>query len=98
MEVGKKVLPILLTKEKIFEADRFVEDLKTAYEKVKYALQCSQIKQKKAADQRRRELLFLKGEWCCCIFIKLDCIQRKARFDCIQSSICNIMDLSRSLR
>ena len=38
LEGGRKVPPILLIKEKIFEADRFVEDLKTVYEKVKNAL------------------------------------------------------------
>ena len=38
VEGGKKVPPILHTKEKIFEADHFVEDLKTAYKKVNYVL------------------------------------------------------------
>ena len=37
--------------------------MKTAYEKVKYALQHSQAKQKKAADQRRRGLVFKVGDW-----------------------------------
>ena len=63
VEGGKKVPPILLTKDKIFEADRFVEDMKTAYDKVKYALQRTQAKQKKSADKHRRELLFDLGVW-----------------------------------
>lgn len=35
---GRKVPPILQTKEKIFEANRYVEDLKTSYDKVHHAL------------------------------------------------------------
>ena len=62
VEGGKKISPILHTKEKIFEADHFVEDLITAYEKVKYALQCSQAKQKEVADQRRHGLVFKEGD------------------------------------
>ena len=49
VEGGRKVPPILQTKEKIFEVDQYVEDLKTAYEKVKHALQRSQDKHKKAS-------------------------------------------------
>ena len=63
VEGGKKVPPILLTKDKTFEADKFVGDMKTAYEKVKLALQKTQAKQKKAADKHRRELQFDTGAW-----------------------------------
>ncbi len=63
VEGGKKVPPILHTKDKIFEADRYVEDWEQAYAKVKYALQRTQEKQKKAADQHRRPLAFALGDW-----------------------------------
>ncbi|MCO5577600.1 hypothetical protein L7F22_031431 [Adiantum nelumboides] len=57
VEGGKKVPPILHTKDKIFEVDRYVEGWQEAYKKVKYALEKTQAKQKRAADSHRRELL-----------------------------------------
>ena len=63
VEGGKKVPPILHTKDKIFEADRYVEGWEEAYKKVKYALEKSQAKQKRAADMHRRRLLFKKDDW-----------------------------------
>lgn len=62
-EGGKKVPPILCTKDKIFEADRFVQDLDTAFAKVKEALLKSQAKHKKAADKHRRSLTLNVGDW-----------------------------------
>ena len=50
------------TKDKIFEADKFVENLDVTYQKVKLALQKSQDKQKRAADHHRRELVFQVGD------------------------------------
>lgn len=69
---GKKVPPILRTKDKNFEADRFVQDLDTAFAKVKEALLKSQEKHKKAAYKRRRPLSF-KGIGCYCGLRRLDC-------------------------
>lgn len=63
VEGGKKVPPILHTKDKIFEADRYVEDMEESYAKVKYALQRTQKKHKKAADEHRRPLEFALGDW-----------------------------------
>ena len=63
VEGGKKVPPILHTKDKIFEAEKYVEDWEEAYKKVKEALQRTQAKQKKAADRHRRHLEFALGDW-----------------------------------
>ncbi|MCO5554997.1 hypothetical protein L7F22_008536 [Adiantum nelumboides] len=63
VEGGKKVPPILHTKDKIFEADRYVKGWQEAYKKVKYALEKSQAKHKRAADSHRRELLFKENDW-----------------------------------
>ena len=54
---------ILLTKDKIFEADKYVEDWQQAYAKVKYALQRIQEKHKKAADKHHRHLEFVEADW-----------------------------------
>ncbi|MCO5578080.1 hypothetical protein L7F22_031918 [Adiantum nelumboides] len=51
VEGGKKVPCILCTKDKIFEANHFVEDLATSLAKIKEALQKSQERHKKAADK-----------------------------------------------
>ncbi|MCO5601408.1 hypothetical protein L7F22_055529 [Adiantum nelumboides] len=56
VEGGKKVPPILQTKDKIFEADKYVQNTDEAYRKIKLALEKTQSKQKKAADRHRREL------------------------------------------
>ncbi|MCO5572734.1 hypothetical protein L7F22_026493 [Adiantum nelumboides] len=63
VEGGKKVPPILHTKDKIFEADKFVQDMDEMYEKVKVALKKTQAKQKKVADCHRREAVFSLGDW-----------------------------------
>ena len=63
VEGGKKVPPILHTKDKIFEADKYVQNMDEAYTKIKLALEKTQAKQKKAADRHRRELTFALGDW-----------------------------------
>ncbi|MCO5574111.1 hypothetical protein L7F22_027890 [Adiantum nelumboides] len=63
VEGGKKVPPILHTKDKIFEADKYVQNTDEAYKKIKLALEKTQSKQKKAADRHRRELVFSLGDW-----------------------------------
>ncbi|MCO5572592.1 hypothetical protein L7F22_026348 [Adiantum nelumboides] len=63
VEGGKKVPPILHTKDKIFEADKYVQNTDEAYKKIKLALEKTQSKQKKAADRQRRELVFSLGDW-----------------------------------
>ena len=63
VEGGKKVPPILHTKDKIFEADKCVEDMQESYARVKYALQRTQEKHKKAVDKHRRPLEFALGDW-----------------------------------
>ncbi|MCO5551479.1 hypothetical protein L7F22_004983 [Adiantum nelumboides] len=51
------------TKDKIFEADKYVQNTDEAYTKIKLALEKTQSKQKKAADSHRRELVFSLGDW-----------------------------------
>ncbi|MCO5577470.1 hypothetical protein L7F22_031303 [Adiantum nelumboides] len=63
VEGGKKVPPILHTKDKIFEANKYVQNTDEAYKKIKLALEKTQSKQKKAADRHRRELVFSLGDW-----------------------------------
>ncbi|MCO5558132.1 hypothetical protein L7F22_011709 [Adiantum nelumboides] len=63
VEGGKKVPPILQTKDKIFEADKYVHNTDEAYRKIKLALEKTQSKQKKATDRHRRELVFSLGDW-----------------------------------
>ncbi|MCO5560311.1 hypothetical protein L7F22_013923 [Adiantum nelumboides] len=63
VEGGKKVPPILHTKDKIFEAGKYVQNTDEAYKKIKLALEKTQSKQKKAADRHRRELVFSLGDW-----------------------------------
>ncbi|MCO5547318.1 hypothetical protein L7F22_000766 [Adiantum nelumboides] len=63
VEGGKKVLPILHTKDKIFEVDKYVQDMDEMYKKVKLALEKTQAKQKRAADSHRREVAFSLGDW-----------------------------------
>ncbi|MCO5559345.1 hypothetical protein L7F22_012943 [Adiantum nelumboides] len=58
VEGGKKVPPILHTKDTIFEADKYVQDMDEMYKKVKVALEKTQAKQKKAADRHCREVVF----------------------------------------
>ncbi|MCO5553469.1 hypothetical protein L7F22_006990 [Adiantum nelumboides] len=63
VEGGKKVPPILQTKDKIFEADKYVQNTDEAYRRIKLAIETTQSKQKKAADRHRRELVFSLGDW-----------------------------------
>ncbi|MCO5557885.1 hypothetical protein L7F22_011457 [Adiantum nelumboides] len=63
VEGGKKVPPILHTRDKIFEADKYVLDMDEMYKKVKVALEKTQAKQKKAVDRHRREVVFSLGDW-----------------------------------
>ncbi|MCO5602360.1 hypothetical protein L7F22_056491 [Adiantum nelumboides] len=63
VEGGKKVPPILHTKDKIFEADKYVQNTDEAYRKIKLALEKTQSKQKKAVDRHLRELVFSLGNW-----------------------------------
>ncbi|MCO5606894.1 hypothetical protein L7F22_061085 [Adiantum nelumboides] len=63
VEGGKKVPPILHTKDKIFEADQYVQTMDEMYKKIKLALEKTQAKQKRAADLHRRELVFSLGDW-----------------------------------
>ncbi|MCO5586450.1 hypothetical protein L7F22_040390 [Adiantum nelumboides] len=63
VEGSKKVPPILQTKDKIFEADKYVQNTDEAYRKIKLALEKTQSKQKKAVDRHRRELVFSLGDW-----------------------------------
>ncbi|MCO5552286.1 hypothetical protein L7F22_005798 [Adiantum nelumboides] len=44
VEGGKKVPPVLQTKDKIFEADKYVQNTNEAYRKIKLALEKSQFK------------------------------------------------------
>ncbi|MCO5560540.1 hypothetical protein L7F22_014155 [Adiantum nelumboides] len=60
VEGGKKVPPILQTKDKIFEADKYVQNTDEAYRKIKLALEKTQSKQKKAVDRHCRELVLRK--------------------------------------
>ncbi|MCO5609922.1 hypothetical protein L7F22_064157 [Adiantum nelumboides] len=63
VEGGKKVPPIVHAKDKIFEADKYVQNMDEMYKKVKVALERTQAKQKKAADRHRREVVFSLGDW-----------------------------------
>ncbi|MCO5611120.1 hypothetical protein L7F22_065370 [Adiantum nelumboides] len=57
-------LPLVeYTKDKIFEADKYVQNTDEAYKKIKLAIEKTQSKQKKAADRHRRELVFSLGDW-----------------------------------
>ncbi|MCO5614512.1 hypothetical protein L7F22_068795 [Adiantum nelumboides] len=63
VEEGKKVPPILQTKDKIFEANKYVQNVDEAYRKIKLALEKTQFKKKKAADCYRFELVFSLSDW-----------------------------------
>ncbi|MCO5609042.1 hypothetical protein L7F22_063263 [Adiantum nelumboides] len=62
VEGGKKVHPILHTKDKIFEAYKYAHNMDEMYKTVKVALEKTQAKQKKAADRHRREMVFSLGD------------------------------------
>ncbi|MCO5572302.1 hypothetical protein L7F22_026055 [Adiantum nelumboides] len=63
VERGKKVPPILLTNDKVFEADKYVQNTNEAYRTMKLALEKTRSKQRKVADCHRHELLFSLGDW-----------------------------------
>ncbi|MCO5598435.1 hypothetical protein L7F22_052530 [Adiantum nelumboides] len=63
VEGGKKVPPILQTMDKIFEADKYVQNTDEAYKKIKLALEKTQSKRKKVVDRHRRELVFSLRDW-----------------------------------
>ncbi|MCO5567961.1 hypothetical protein L7F22_021657 [Adiantum nelumboides] len=63
VEGDKKIPPILQTEDKIFEADKYVQNTDEAYRKIKLSLEKTQSKQKKAADRHGLELVFSLGEW-----------------------------------
>ncbi|MCO5575982.1 hypothetical protein L7F22_029789 [Adiantum nelumboides] len=63
VEGDKKVQPILQTKDKIFEADKYVQNTDETYRKIKLAFEKTQSKQKKAADRDHRKLVFSLGDW-----------------------------------
>ncbi|MCO5577433.1 hypothetical protein L7F22_031265 [Adiantum nelumboides] len=70
VEGGKKVPPILHTKDKIFEGDKYVQNTNEAYKKIKLALEKTRSKQKKAVDRHRCELVFSIGDWVLLCFEK----------------------------
>ncbi|MCO5576638.1 hypothetical protein L7F22_030453 [Adiantum nelumboides] len=63
VEGGKKVPPILHTKDNIFEADKYVQDMDEMHKKVKVALEKTQAKQKKAVDRKHRDVVVSLGDW-----------------------------------
>ncbi|MCO5556363.1 hypothetical protein L7F22_009911 [Adiantum nelumboides] len=63
VEGGKKIPPILHTKDKIFEVDRYVQNMDGMYKKFKLALEKTQAKHKEATNRHRRELVFSLGDW-----------------------------------
>ena len=79
VEGGKKLPPILHTKDKIFQADQYVQNMDETFQKIKHALEKTQAKQKKAADQHRRELLFSLGDWVLLRFEKARLKKRKGK-------------------
>ncbi|MCO5609983.1 hypothetical protein L7F22_064218 [Adiantum nelumboides] len=69
VEGGKKVPPILQTKDTIFEANKHVQNVDEACRKIKIALEMTQSKHKKAADRHHRELVFSLGDW---VFLRFE--------------------------
>ncbi|MCO5594877.1 hypothetical protein L7F22_048912 [Adiantum nelumboides] len=92
VEGGKKVPPILHTKDKIFEADKYVQNMGEMYKKVKVALEKTQAKQKKAADRHCREVVFSLGDWVLLRFDKarLKMMKSKERSLTLKPSVCNL--------
>ncbi|MCO5593647.1 hypothetical protein L7F22_047663 [Adiantum nelumboides] len=63
-ETWGQYLPLVeYAKDKIFEADKYVQNTDEAYRKMRLALEKTQSKQKKAVDRQRRELVFSLGDW-----------------------------------
>ncbi|MCO5559213.1 hypothetical protein L7F22_012808 [Adiantum nelumboides] len=79
VEGGKKVPPILHTKDKIFEADKYVHNTDEAYKKIKLVLEKTQTKQTKAANRHCCELVFSLGDWILLCFEKARLRKMKAK-------------------
>ncbi|MCO5556364.1 hypothetical protein L7F22_009912 [Adiantum nelumboides] len=79
VEGGKKIPPILHTKDKIFEADKYVHDMDEMIKKVKVAVEKTRAKQKKAADRHRHEVVFSLGDWVLLRFEKARLKKMKAK-------------------
>ncbi|MCO5598114.1 hypothetical protein L7F22_052206 [Adiantum nelumboides] len=82
---GKKVSPILCTKDKIFEANHFVEALATSFAKIKEALQKSQERHKKVADKHRRQMDLKEDDWVLLKFEKARLRKKKRKSDSIRN-------------
>ncbi|MCO5579302.1 hypothetical protein L7F22_033156 [Adiantum nelumboides] len=63
VEGARKPPPMVKVMDDVFDADKFVEDLDLAYQRVQQAIQKAQEKQKKAANNHRRRLHFREGDW-----------------------------------
>ena len=85
VEGGCKVPPILQTKDKIFEDDKFVESLDVSYQKVKRALHHSKKKHKKEVDRHCRDLKFKVGDYVVLCFQKAQLKVPKERLGFFQS-------------
>ena len=57
------LLPIMVTKEKIFAADEFISDFESTYTQVRRAIERSQEKQKREADKHRRNFDLKVGQY-----------------------------------
>ncbi|MCO5612854.1 hypothetical protein L7F22_067125 [Adiantum nelumboides] len=90
VEGGKNVPPILQTKDKIFEADKYVQNTDEAYRKIKLAPKKTQSKQKKAADHHRRELVFSLGDWVLLRFEKARLRKMKGKERLFPKLVCSV--------
>ncbi|MCO5603039.1 hypothetical protein L7F22_057182 [Adiantum nelumboides] len=79
VEGAMKVPPFLSMKDKIFEADKYIRDLDTAFAKVRETLQKSQEQQKKAADLHRRDLKLKENDWVLLRFEKARLRKKKGK-------------------
>ncbi|MCO5597458.1 hypothetical protein L7F22_051536 [Adiantum nelumboides] len=87
VEGGKKVSPILQTKDKKIEAYKYVQNTDEAYMKIKLALEKTRSKQKKAVDRHYHELIFSLGDW---VLLRFE----KARLRKMKSKECLFPKLS----
>ena len=72
-----KCLPFCIQRIRSFRQINMCVD--ETFQKIKYALEKTQAKQKKAADQHRRELLFSLGDWVLLRFEKARLKKRKGK-------------------
>ncbi|MCO5580766.1 hypothetical protein L7F22_034636 [Adiantum nelumboides] len=79
VEGALQVPPFLSTKDKIFEADKYIRDLDTAFAKVRETLQKSQERQKKAADRHRHDLKLKENDWVLSRFEKVRLRKKKGK-------------------